>query len=316
MSVDFRKLRTFVRVVDTGSMSRAASSLSMAQPALSQHIASLEAHFKEKLLLRSNKGIAPTEAGFTLYRHAQAMLKQLDQAQRDVTQATKSLKGHVSIGLATYSGATAFAVPLLQAIAERHPDVLLYINDSFGNVLSELVMAGRLDLALIYSFGPIKGVQLQPLFREEFVLVAPHGMAFAGDPNNPVPLAALSGVKLLLPGSYHFLRRLVDTSFAHIRATPRVAAELESIATLTSALEAGLGATIVPRSAAKVLAASDLLTVRALTKPTVHATISLCSSDHLPLSDAALVVRDIVLRLVTALAPSEKWKDVRKAPKT
>jgi len=170
VSVDFKKLSSFVKIVDTGSMSRAANTLRIAQPALSQQVAALEAHFKQKLLLRSNYGVAPTEACFTLYRHAQAMLKQLEQSQRDVTRATTSLQGHVSIGLATFSGAANFAGPLLLALADRHPDVVLNISDSFGHVLSELVISGRLDMALIYSFGAIKGTRLQPLFREEFLL--------------------------------------------------------------------------------------------------------------------------------------------------
>ena len=50
MSVDFRKLRSFVKIVDTGSVSRAAAILHTAQPALSQQIAALEAHFEHKLL--------------------------------------------------------------------------------------------------------------------------------------------------------------------------------------------------------------------------------------------------------------------------
>src|SRR5258708_14540519 len=113
VSVDLKKLRSFVKIVDTGRMSRAANTLRIAQPALRQQVAALEAHFKQKLLLRSNHGVAPTEAGFTLYRHAQAMLKQLEQSQRDVTRATTSLQGHVSIGLATFSPAPNFPCPLL-----------------------------------------------------------------------------------------------------------------------------------------------------------------------------------------------------------
>lgn len=307
MSVDFKKLKSFVSVVDAGSMSRAANALRIAQPALSQHIASLEAHFKHKLLLRSNQGIAPTEAGFALYRHAQAMLKQLELAQRDVTRATSSLQGQVAVGLATFSGAAALAAPLLVALAEKHPDVVLNVSDSFGNVLSELVMSGRLDMALIYSFGAIKGVRLQPLFREEFLLVAPRRMKLAGKLDQPLPIAALQGIKLLVPGRYHFLRRLIEASFAHVRITPRVAAEIESMGTLSAALEDGLGATIVPEATAKVFQNSETLVVRRLTKPVISATISLCVSDHLPLSEAALVVRELLLQKVGELAASGKW---------
>jgi LysR family transcriptional regulator, nitrogen assimilation regulatory protein len=314
MSIDFKKLKSFVSVVDAGSMSRAANALRIAQPALSQHIASLEAHFKHKLLLRSNHGIAPTEAGFALYRHAQAMLKQLELAQRDVTRATASLQGQVSVGLATFSGAAELAGPLLLALAEKHPDVVLNVSDSFGNVLSELVMSGRLDMALIYSFGAIKGVHLQPLFREEFMLVAPRSLKLNGKPDQPLPIAALQGVKLLVPGRYHFLRRLIEASFAHVRITPRVAAEIESTATLSAALDNGLGATIVPEATARLLASSPSLTVRRLTKPAISSTISLCVSDHLPLSEASLVVRELLLQQVDALAAKGKWVRLSSEP--
>ena len=66
MSVDFTKLKSFVKIVDAGSVSRAASILRTAQPALSQQVAALESHFKHKLLTRSNTGITPTEAGLVL----------------------------------------------------------------------------------------------------------------------------------------------------------------------------------------------------------------------------------------------------------
>lgn len=307
MSVDFKKLNSLVKIIDTGSMSRAATLLRIAQPALSQHIVALESHFKQQLLLRSNHGIVPTEAGLTLYRHAQAMLKQLEQAQRDVTQATSSLRGHVSIGLATFSGASTFAGPLLVELAEKHPDVVLNVSDSFGHVLSELVIAGRLDMALIYSFGAIKGARLQPLFREEMLLVAPRTLALPGNAGQPLEVGALQDVRLLMPGRYHFLRKQIEASFAHARLTPKVAAEIESVSTLQTALEQGIGATIVPPSTAKKFEGSDVLVVRRLIRPVISSTISLCVSDHLPLSDAALVVREIVLRKVPELGAIEKW---------
>src|SRR4051812_9585845 len=113
MSVDFRKLRNFVKVVDAGSLSRAAGLLRTAQPALSQQLAALEAHFKQKLLIRSNHGIAPTEAGRALYRHAQILLRQLAQTEADVVRASSTVAGRVSIGLATYGATGALPLPLL-----------------------------------------------------------------------------------------------------------------------------------------------------------------------------------------------------------
>ena len=258
MSVDFRKLKSFVKIVDTGSMSRAASILRTAQPALSQQIASLEAHFNHKLLIRSNVGIAPTEAGLVLYRHAQLMLKQIEQAQIDINQSATSVAGRVSIGLATYSSSSALSLPLLKEMKVQHPRIVVHINDSFGHILSELIMTGKMDMALIYSADPMKGVTLQPLFREEMFLVSPSGLELPGEAGEPLPLSALNGVPLLLPSKSHLLRRLIDEALSRARVTPEVAAEIESVPALSAAVLEGLGSTILPASVATETAASPV----------------------------------------------------------
>ena len=209
MSVDFRKLKSFVKIVDAGSVSRAASILRTAQPALSQQIAALESHFKHKLLTRSNHGITPTEAGLVLYRHAQLLLKQIEQAKIDIDKSSKSLAGRVSIGLATYSTSSALSLPILKEMKALHPQIIVHINDSFGHVLSELIMTGRMDMAIIYGSEPIKGVTLRPLFREELFLVSPPGTVFGKSPTEALPLSALANLPLLLPSKGHFLRRLI-----------------------------------------------------------------------------------------------------------
>lgn len=305
MSVDFRKLKSFVKIVDAGSVSRASSILRTAQPALSQQIAALEAHFKQKLLIRSNHGITPTEAGIVLYRHAQLMLKQIEQAQTDVSHSAAELSGRVSIGLATYSTTSTLSLPLLERMAALHPDITVHINDSFGQVLSELIMTGKMDMAIIYGSGPIKGVELRPLFREELFLIAPPTMEFEGEPEAPLPISALAGVKLLLPSKGHFLRQLLDESFGRARLSATVAAELESVATLGAAVAAGLGATILPYSVAAASAGLGGAKVRKLVKPATEATVSLCVSDHLPLSEPAVATRAVLLDIVEKMLRDE-----------
>lgn len=305
MSVDFRKLRSFVKIVDAGSVSRASGMLRTAQPALSQQIAALEAHFKQKLLIRSNHGITPTEAGIVLYRHAQLMLKQIEQAQSEVGLSAARLSGRVSIGLATYSTTTTLSLPILERMAELHPDIIVHINDSFGQVLSELTMNGRMDMAIIYSAGPIRGVELQPLFREELFLITGPDFGLDGDHGEPLPISALAGIKLLLPGKDHFLRRLLDESFARARIEARVVAEIESVATLAAAVRAGLGCSILPLSVATASASLDGAQVRKLVRPATEATVSLCISDHLPLSEPAVAARAVLLDIVDAFLKDE-----------
>ena len=301
MSVDFRKLRSFVKIVDTGSVSRAAGILRTAQPALSQQIAALEAHFKHKLLIRSNVGIAPTEAGLILYRHAQLLLKQIEQAQTDINQSTQSLAGRVSIGLATYSTSSALSLPIIKEMKSQHPKIVVHINDSFGHILSELIMTGKMDMALIYSANPIKGVTLQPLFREEMFLVSPPGSTLPAAAGEPLPLSALNEIPLLLPSKGHLLRRLIDEALARARAEPDVVSEIESVPALSAAVLDGLGSTILPASVVTETSGFAGAEVRALVRPVIEATVSLCVSDHLPLSEPALAARSVLLEIVGKL---------------
>ena len=77
--MQFRQLRYFVKIVEAGSFSRAATLIHVAQPALSQQIHELEDRLGVTLLRRSARGVSPTAAGEVLFREAISILHQLDQ---------------------------------------------------------------------------------------------------------------------------------------------------------------------------------------------------------------------------------------------
>jgi LysR family nitrogen assimilation transcriptional regulator len=296
MTVNFKTLKSFVTAVDAKSLSAAAHQLSVAQPALSQHIASLEEHFKHKLLVRSNSGVTPTPAGSELYRQARIMLGHLEQAESELTERSDAsfVAGAVSVGLATYSTASILSMPLLQSVRREYPEVNLFINDNFGLVLSEMVMTGRMDMAIIYAGSPMKGVTLQPLLTEALFLIAPAGLQLPPTDDQTIALRALAGIDLLLPSRMHFLRRLVDEAFARIGVVPRIRAEIESSETLRQAIEAGMGATILPAALADFSSAANVPAIRRIVDPGLQATVSLCVPNHLPMSDQAKAVLDIL----------------------
>lgn len=311
MTVNFKSLNSFVNAVDAMSISAAANTLKMAQPALSQQIATLERHFKQKLLIRSNTGVMPTNAGRELYRHATLLLGQLKLAELEVAKRKGSIQGTVSVGIATYSTISTLTTSLLKSIRSEYPDISLHVNDSFGLVLSELVMNGLMDMAVIYAPAPIKGISLQPLLIEELYLIAPQGVSLPSAGDSGIPLAELEGVELILPGRRHLLRRLIDEAFARARIKPRITVEIESVATLRQAIGAGLGSTILPRAVAGSFCWPEPPIIRKVVEPTIESTISLCTSNHLPISDSAMAVRSILLGLVSEQTKSGDGSGVR-----
>lgn len=299
--MDIRRLRSFIVIVDTGSITRAADVLHIAQPALSQQIAALEDHFRQKLLIRSQQGVSMTEAGKAVYRHAQIILRQMDQAQADVTAAGSTLVGRVSVGLVPFSSAATLSVDLLTETRKRHPGILLHLTESVGQTYSQMIMNGRLEMALIHGTGPIKGVRFEPVFTEEFHLVA-HSDFGIEPGETPLPLNTLNDLPLLLPPPYNFVRRAIDLAFTRGRLSLNVVAEVEIVRTLGRAVSRGVGATIMPRAIAeRLVAESAEPVVSRVVTPRIEETLSLCVSDQSELSEPALAVRSILMELTARL---------------
>lgn len=299
--MNLRRLKYFVKIVDVGSLTQAAELLFIAQPALSQQLATLEGEVRQQLLVRTKRGVTPTEAGKVLYRHAQIILRQCDQAQVDMDAAGQGLSGSVSVGLAPGTAASALALPLLRTVRARHPGILLYLNENYGSTLSELIMNGRMDLAVLYGDKAVHGLTFLPLLKEPLCLVGPASMPA---PAQPVRLADLRDIELFLPRPYNVVRKLVDAAFTRIGMVPHVAAEIESAFTLTAAIADGLGATVLPASMAREVSTSCGAWQFQIVDPVIEAPLALCQSDHLPLSEPAQAVKEILLELVGDLAAS------------
>lgn len=114
--MELRQLRYFVRIVETGSMGRAALDLNIGVSALSQQMARLENELAIRLLQRTSRGVMPTSAGLAFYSQAQLALRHADDAILAAREAR--LSGHVSVGMAP-STASVLGVPFINAMREK-----------------------------------------------------------------------------------------------------------------------------------------------------------------------------------------------------
>lgn len=299
--MDIRRLYAFAKIVDIGSITRASSILHIAQPALSQQIAALETHFGKPLLVRSKRGVVPTEAGKLLYRHCQMILKQFDQAELEIAASDESLSGIVRVALAPLSLGSLVATQLIAAIRDEHPGILLHINENVGGgIISEMIMAGKVDIALIYDPGGIPGVEFEPVQTEELHLVTASPLA---DVEAEITLADAMSYPLVLPDRIHTVRQVIDTTLSRAGLRANVVSQTESISILAGAMAEGIGATILPHSAAlavkRRLPEASFYRIR---KPNMKVNMAICVSGQLPLSEPAAMVRARLARLAQQIA--------------
>ena len=302
--MELRQLRYFVRVVELGSMSRAALDLNLVQSALSQQISRLEGELSARLLQRTRKGVTPTEAGMAFFREAQLALRHAEQAGRAARQAR--LSGTVSVGLAPTTAAV-LGLPLMHAMRERYPDVRLHMVESLSGHLTQMLNARQLDLAVLFETDAARRWSVTPLLEETLYLIRSR----QGLPPNAaatVSMAELGALPLILPTGPHGLRSTLDAAFARAGLRPVLAAEIDSLALLMDAVDAGLGATLQPWAAVGRFAnAAQRFHLAALDDPLARRPNVLCSLSDDELSPAALAARVVLADCARARVNAGQW---------
>jgi len=313
--MELRQLRYFVRVVEQGSMSRAALDLDVVQSALSQQITRLESELATRLLQRTPRGVTPTEAGLAFFREAQLTLRHADQAVRAAQQAR--LSGTVTVGLApTTSG--VLGLPLMQAMRTRYPDVRLHMVESMSGHLTAMLNARELDLAVLFDTRLHQAQQatgarrwdMAPLLEEDLFLICARDRGHPGGRHLPgtLTVAELGQEPLILPTGPHGLRSTLDTAFARDRVAPHVVLEVDSLAMVMAAVDAGLGSTVQPWAAmGRYPDAAERFQCARLTDAPARRVNLLCSLPDEELSPAALAARVVLTDCVRELVTSGQW---------
>lgn len=306
--MELRQLRYFVRVVERGSMSRAAVELEVVQSALSQQIARLEGELATRLLQRSSKGVSPTEAGLAFFQQAQLALRHADEAVRAAQQSR--LSGSASVGLAPTT-ASVLGLPLMLAVRDRYPDVRLHMVESLSGHLSSMLNARQLDLAVLFDTDPGRRWSVTPLLEEKLFLIRARETGRKPLPSK-VRLADLKDHPLILPSGSHGLRSTLDVAFSWGNLRRALPVEIDSLAMLMDAVRAGLGSTIQPLAALGRFADADqAFEVAEISGTRLHRLNSLCSVSDEELSPAALAVRVALADCARELVRAGRWAGAR-----
>jgi DNA-binding transcriptional LysR family regulator len=247
--VELRQLVYFDAVVRHGGFTRAAEHLRVAQPAVSVQIRRLEAEVGARLLHRTTRSVALTQAGELVLRRARRAIAELDAVRDELAGLAGGLLGRVRIG--AIQALDPFDLPAaLAAFHRRHPGVELALSSGALRRLLDGLDHGELDLAI----GPMPpGLPARyartPLFTDELVLVTSPAHPLAG--TDPLPLAALRDEPFVCLPADSGLRAILDRLAAEAGFTPRVPFESSHLPRLRDLAAHGLGVALVARSVAE-----------------------------------------------------------------
>ena len=280
--MDIRQLRNFLGVLAAGSLTRAAVTLRVAQPALGLQIRTLERELGVALLVRGPRGVAPTQAGELLARHAELLLRQVDRARQEVMEFDRVPRGRIVLGL-TGAVSQVMVAAIVERCSRTFPDVRLVVTLGRSKPLIQMVMDGEVDLA--FSFHPRPGADLVnlPLADETLMLVEARGEV----PLPPeIDFPAMLEQELILPAPPHLLREMVDAAVEKHGGRLKIYCAVDSVMTMKELARRGLAPTVLPLGAVHQEVINGDLRVRRIAGADLRRTLHLVGSVRRPPSKA------------------------------
>ena len=244
-----RRLEVFVAVARALSFSRAATSLHLSQPAVSQQIAALEADLGCRLIERSRRSVRLTEAGELLCGRAEALLREMRELRHAVLAVQDQIAGEFVVA-ASLTIAEYVLPPALGRFGRLYPLARARLTVQNTEQVALSLLSGRADLGFVEGPVAAPGLILQPWREDELVVVAAPDHPWAE--LRAVPLEALLAEPMVLrePGSG--TRQVMEE---HLRAAGvdpgalRVVMELSGTEAIKATVESGLGVSVLSRSA-------------------------------------------------------------------
>ena len=242
LRLEIRDLRLVTAVATQGSLTQASAVLHVSQPALSRHLAQVEARIGAPLFERTGSRMVPTATGELLLRHAASILQQLDAAEQALYSSGTRERRVLKVGTECYTG-YHWLPSVSNRFAQAHPAVEIEIAfDAAGDPLP-LLRKGEIDVALLTEHRKQRGIAVTKLFVDELVAAVSPRHAWASRPF--LTPKDFSSVRLLLLSSPE-TSYVVNRFLAPAGIVPQQIADVQLVGAMASLVEAEFGVGVLP----------------------------------------------------------------------
>lgn len=289
MRLDPISLRLFVAVMEEQAIARAAAREHIATSAASRRLAELENQLQVHLFDRSNRGITPTAAAYTLLDLARGVLGEMDGIARHMREYGSGMRGHVRM-VANISAITQFLPAQLQRFMSVHPDVQVHLQEKVSSEIALAVAQNTADFGILNTGHYGGELTYLPYRHDELILIAPQGH----------PLAELPQVTMAQALAYDFvgahtgsaINGLLTRCAAQLDMALQLRIQVTSYDALCLMVAAGLGVGVLPRQSAALY--HNSLPIRAITlaEPWAQRQLLLCMRSYSALTPTARALVD------------------------
>lgn len=243
--MDFRQLRYFTTIIEKKSYTKAARTLHISQPSLSNMIKKLEKEVGFQLLERSTRELNLTESGAILYQRAVELLNQLDHVKRELEDVKKTGAGNISIGL--IESTKNWLPKVIKTFKKPYPNVHIQLNEILGKEkIYQSLKNYDIHFAITNQFIESPNIIIYPIYKESLVLVTSNNHPLNN--KEKIELSDLVKQPFIISKPGFQTREDILNAFSLEGLRPTIHYEIERFETACSLVGEGLGITILPES--------------------------------------------------------------------
>ena len=266
MDLEVRHLQLVAAVAEMGSLTRAGDRLHLTQSALSHQLRGIESRLGAALFLRVGKRLVLTPAGERLLVSAKDILERLAQAEEDIRRMGKERAGVLRITTECYT-CYHWLPPLLMRYRRKFPRVEVRIDVEATRRPIEMLLAGRIDLAIVSSTVTDRRLVSRKVFEDEVVLIAARHHRFAQQSH--VRISEMRDETLFIYPPREESRVLQEVLLP-AGVSPARIEEVQLTEAITELVKAGLGVAFLARWAVQPLVDAGTIVARPLTARGLH----------------------------------------------
>ncbi len=258
--MDSNQLKIFCMVTRQQSFSKAAKLLHMSQPAVSTHIKNLEEYYQGQLLTRTPQGVMLTKAGEVFYNYALKILDLQDEMEQQIETVFKHENNQVVIGASTTIGNVSLPCSIY-LFKEQYPEVELCLNIANAEEVLSMVRSDVVDLGVVEGDSESSTLKAIHVTSDELVLIVPPQHPAEGD---VISLQDFLKQPLIMREDGSGTRKILESALARHGYSVNqlnVITEMKNIYAIKSAVEAGLGGSVMPLLAVRKEAYTGTLKV-------------------------------------------------------
>jgi LysR family nitrogen assimilation transcriptional regulator len=305
--VDTRHLRSFLKIAEKGSISRAAVSLGIAQASLSQQLLRLEDEVGFSLFRRTARGVTLTETGRIFQEQARNILRVTELAIEDARQVTAEARGPVILAV-PYSISRLAGVALVEAFRRHAPRLSFHLVEAFTGQIRGWLDAGKVDLGVLHDLGALRHLSSRRLASEELFLIGPPNRYGTLEVMSTVPITELASLPMILPGLSNGLRQLIQQETERLGVTVRVHQEIDAMGHIGSLVARGHGFSILPLSAVADALAPGQVSIARIQDGSIKRTLCLARNISQVVTHASVRCEDLTIKVLSRLIEKGVWR--------